>query len=172
MLDGVRLDLAIRGADESLVSDIDLIQYGGQLKFITSLGPRDRVIMRGAIGTIETDDFDLVPSSIRFYAGGASSVRGYAYQSLGPTDDDGDAIGARHLLVGSAEYEHYFNDRWGMALFIDAGNALDSFGDDLEQGAGFGMRWKSPVGPVRVDLANAISDDGDWRLHVNIGPDL
>ena len=172
VLDGVKLDFSIRGADQDLASDIDLLQYGIQLKFITSLGPRDRIIMRGAVGTIETDDFDRVPSSIRYYAGGSNSVRGYAYQSLGPEDDDGEAIGAQHLLVGSIEYEHYFSDRWGMAVFIDAGNALEDFDDDLEQGAGFGLRWKSPVGPVKVDLANAISDDQDWRLHFNIGPDL
>ena len=99
-------------------------------------------------------------------------MRGYAYESLGPTDDSGDVVGGEHLMTGSIEFEHYFNDRWGAAVFLDAGNALESFGDDLEQGAGFGVRWKSPVGSVRIDLANAISDDNDWRLHVDIGPDL
>ncbi|MDH3761055.1 MAG: autotransporter assembly complex protein TamA [Gammaproteobacteria bacterium] len=172
VLDGVRFDFAVRGADTDLASDTDFMQYGFKLKFITPLGRRDRIILRGSAATIETDDFEDIPSSIRYYAGGASSVRGYAYQSLGPTDDDGDAIGAQRLLVGSIEYEHYFNDRWGMALFFDAGNAIDKFDDDLEQGAGFGLRWKSVVGPVRIDLANAISDDEDWRLHINIGPDL
>ena len=172
VLDGIRLDLSVRGSDTSLVSDTDFLQYGLNIKFITSLSAADRIIMRGGIGTIETDDFDRIPSSIRYYAGGASSVRGYAYQSLGPTDDDGDSIGAQRLLVGSIEYEHYFNDRLGLALFSDVGNALDDFNDDLEQGAGFGFRWKSPVGPVRIDLANAISGNGNWRLHINIGPDL
>ncbi len=172
VLDGIRLDLAVRGADRDLESDFDFTQFGGQIKFITSLGPRDRFILRGAAATIETDDFDEVPSSLRYYAGGANSVRGYAYRSLGPEGEDGDAIGARRLMVGSIEYEHYFNDRWGMALFSDAGNALEDFDDDLEQGVGFGLRWKSPIGPVRIDLANAVSDDGDWRLHLNIGPDL
>jgi translocation and assembly module TamA len=76
-------------------------------------------------------------------------------------------------MFGGIEFEHYFNDRWGLALFYDAGNAIDDLGDDLESGAGFGWRWKSPVGPVRIDLANAISDpDRPWRLHINIGPDL
>ncbi len=172
VLDGVRLDFALRGADTALVSDTDFVKYGIQVKFITSLGPRDRIIMRGAAGTIETDDFEDIPLSLRYYAGGARSVRGYAYQSLGPTDDDGEAIGAQRLLVGSVEFEHYFNDRWGVAVFLDQGNAVEEFDDDLEQGAGFGLRWKSPVGPVRVDLANSISEDEDWRLHINIGPDL
>ena len=172
VLDGLRLDFALRGADTALVSDTDFVQYGIQVKFITSLGPRDRIIMRGAAGTIETDEFEDIPSSIRYYAGGARSVRGYAYQSLGPADDDGEAIGARRLLVGSVEFEHYFNDRWGTALFFDQGNAVDEFDDDLEQGAGFGLRWKSPVGPVRIDFAKSVSEDLNWRLHINIGPDL
>ncbi len=173
VLDGLRFDIGLRGASESLVSDTSFAQLRGSLKFITSLGPRDRIIMRGGFGTTETRDFDDIPSSLRFYAGGSNSVRGYAYQSLGPTDDDGEAIGGRYLLQGSVEYEHYFDDRWGMALFYDIGNAVDDLNDDLERGAGFGLRWKSPVGPIRVDLANAItSDDEDWRLHINIGPDL
>jgi len=172
VLDGVRFDIGLRGASESLVSDTGFTQLRGNVKFITSLSPRDRIIMRGGFGTTETDDFDDIPSSIRFYAGGSNSVRGYAYQSLGPTDDDGEAIGGRYLLQGSVEYEHYFNEKWGYALFYDIGNAIDDLNDDLERGAGFGLRWKSPVGPVRVDLANSISDDEEWRLHINIGPDL
>ena len=129
--------------------------------------------MRGGLGTTTTPDFEQLPASIRFFAGGSQSVRGYAYESLGPTDEDGDVVGGRHLLTGSIEFEHYFNDRWGVAAFIDAGNAIDDFNDDLEEGVGFGMRWKSPVGPVRVDIANAISsDEKDWRLHISIGPDL
>ena len=88
------------------------------------------------------------------------------------TDENGDVIGGEYLMTGSLEFEHYFSDNLGMAVFIDAGNALESFADDLEQGAGFGLRWRSPVGPVRIDIANAISDDNDWRLHLDIGPDL
>ncbi len=176
VLDGVRLDVGLRGASEDFASDTGFVQLRGSLKFITSLGPRDRVIMRGAFGSTETTAFDEIPSSLRFFAGGGSSVRGYAYQSLGPTDADGEVIGGRYLLVGSAEYEHYFNDRWGVALFYDVGNAfddiVDEIGDQLESGAGFGLRWKSPIGPVRVDVANSISEDEDWRLHINIGPDL
>lgn len=172
VLDGLRLNLAVRAADSDLASDTDFVKYEVHLKFITSLSKRDRIIMRGGAGTIDTDDFEDIPLSLRFYAGGASSVRGYAYQSLGPADDDGEAIGAQRLLVGSVEYEHYFSDRWGLALFIDAGNAIEDFSDDLEQGAGFGWRWKSPVGPVRIDLAKSISEDRNWRLHINIGPDL
>jgi translocation and assembly module TamA len=172
VLDGLRFSFAVRGASEDLVSDTGFTQAVGGVKFITSLDMRNRFIIRGTLGTTNTDDFGQLPSSIRFFAGGSQSVRGYSYQSLGPEDDSGDVIGGEHLMIGSIEFEHYFNDRWGVATFIDAGNALESFGDDLEQGAGFGLRWKSPVGAVRIDLANAISTDDGWRLHLNIGPDL
>jgi len=173
VLDGLRFSFAVRGASENLVSDTDFTQAVGAIKFITSIDARNRFIARGSLGTTNTDNFEQLPSSIRFFAGGSQSVRGYKYESLGPTDENGDVVGGEHLMTGSIEFEHYFNDRWGAAVFIDAGNALESFGDDLEQGAGFGLRWKSPVGAVRIDLANAIStDDKDWRLHLNIGPDL
>ncbi len=173
VLDGLRFNFGVRGASENFVSDTDFTQLLGGLKFITSIDARNRFIARGSLGTTYTSDFEQLPSSVRFFAGGSQSVRGYSYESLGPTDDGGDVIGGEHLMTGSIEFEHYFSDRLGMAVFIDAGNALESFGDDLEQGAGFGLRWRSPVGPVRIDLANAIStDDKDWRLHVNIGPDL
>ena len=173
VLDGLRFSFGVRGANESFVSDTDFTQLLGGIKFITSIDARNRFIARGTLGTTNTSDFDQLPASIRFFAGGTNSVRGYAYESLGPTDENGDVIGGEHLMTGSIEFEHYFSDNLGMAVFIDAGNALESFGDDLEQGAGFGLRWKSPVGSVRIDLANAIStDDQDWRLHLNIGPDL
>ncbi|MCP4769082.1 MAG: outer membrane protein assembly factor [Gammaproteobacteria bacterium] len=172
VLDGLRFSFGVRGASESFVSDTDFTQLVGGIKFITSIDARNRFIARGTLGTTNTSDFDQLPSSIRFFAGGTNSVRGYAYESLGPTDESGDVIGGEHLMTGSIEFEHYFSDNLGMAVFIDAGNALESFGDDLEQGAGFGLRWKSPVGPVRVDLADAISTDDGWRLHLNIGPDL
>jgi translocation and assembly module TamA len=173
VLDGLRLDISLRGASADLASDIDFAQLQGGIKFITSLDPHNRFIVRGGFGSTSTQDFDRLPTSLRFYSGGARTVRGYAYQSLGPTDDDGEVVGGKYMVYGGIEFQHYFDERWGIALFHDTGNAIDNLDDDLESGAGFGLRWKSPVGPVAIDLANAVSDDDrPWRLHVNIGPDL
>ena len=172
VLDGLRFDFALRGADEELGSDVSFSEVYSSLKFITSLNRSNRFIARGSVGSISTNDFDKLPPSVRFFTGGSQTVRGYKYRSLSPEDDSGDVIGGRRLLTGSIEFEHSLNDRWAVALFYDAGNAIDDFDDDLERGAGFGVRWNSPVGPVRIDLANAISDDETWQLHVNIGPDL
>ena len=172
-IDGLRFDIDLRGATEELLSDTNFGQLQGNIKFISSLNQRNRIISRGSFGAINTETFNELPSSVRFFAGGAQSVRGYAYQSLGPLDTNGAVIGGKYLVVGSIEFEHSFKNKWGLAVFYDVGNAINSLNDDLEKGAGFGVRWKSPVGPVRVDLANALSRDGNpWRLHINIGPDL
>lgn len=172
-LDGLRFDIGLRGASKSLVSDTNFLQLQGGIKAITPLGRDNRMITRGRLGSTWTEEFHQLPSSVRFFTGGAQSVRGYAYQSLGPLDESGQVVGGRHLMVGSIEFEHSINDKWGAALFYDAGNAIDSISDKLERGAGFGVRWKSPVGPVRIDLASALSRTGQpWRLHIHIGPDL
>ena len=172
-LDGLRFDINLRGASEDVLSDNSFMQLHGGIKAITSLGQKSRVIARGRLGTTWTDDFHELPSSVRFFAGGAKSVRGYAYQSLGPIDSTNKVVGGKHLMIGSLEFEYSLSDKWGAAIFYDAGNAFDYVDDKLERGAGIGIRWKSPIGPVRFDFASAISHpDKPWRLHVNIGPDL
>ncbi|MCW9004957.1 MAG: autotransporter assembly complex protein TamA [Gammaproteobacteria bacterium] len=172
-LDGLRLDIGLRGASEKLISDSDFFQLQGGIKAITSLGEDNRLIGRGALGGIRSDKFNELPSSVRFFAGGANSVRGYGYQTLGPMDSNGKIIGGKYLMIGSIEYEHHLNGKWSAALFYDGGNAINKIEDKLERGSGFGLRWRSPIGPVRIDLASAVSREGrPWRLHINIGPDL
>lgn len=172
-IDGLRFDIDLRGASEDILSDTSFSQLSGNIKFITSLNQRNRFITRGTLGGTWTEEFHQLPTSVRFFAGGAQSVRGYSYRSLGPVDDDGEVVGGMYLLVGSIEFEHSFKNKWGMAAFYDVGNAIDDLNDDLEKGAGFGFRYQSPVGPIRLDFASALSLEGNpWRIHVNIGPDL
>ncbi len=176
VLDGVRFDISIRGASADLLSDTTFSQLQTGIKGIHSFADNYRVIARGSVGSTWTEseaDFQQLPSTVRFFTGGANSVRGYAYQSLGPLDENNEVIGGRHLITGSIELEYAFNTKWAAALFLDAGNAIDNINDPLEQGAGLGVRWQTPIGPVRIDIANAITDDDrPWRLHINIGPDL
>jgi len=172
-LDGLRFDIGLRGANERLISDTNFFQLQGGIKAIYPLGRHNRVIVRGRLGSTWTEAFQQLPSSVRFFAGGAQSVRGYTYNSLGPVNNSGEVIGGKHLMIGSFEFEHRLNDKWGAAVFYDGGNAIDKIADKLERGAGLGLRWQSPVGPVRIDLATAVSRDGrPWRFHINIGPDL
>lgn len=170
---GRRLRVELRGAAAALGSDVDLVQLRAGVKQIVSLGDRHRLLARADAGTSWVGGFGALPPSLRFYAGGDQSVRGYELDSIGPKDDTGDVIGGRHLAVASAEYELRVHDQWAVATFYDAGNAFD-FGDaDLRHGAGLGVRWLSPVGPVRLDLARALSDpETPLRVHLTIGPDL
>ena len=171
--EGARLLFGLRGAADALGSDTDFVQSRVGAKWIEDLGERGRVILRADIGATNVDDFNSLPPSVRFFAGGDRSVRGYAFNTLGPANARGEVVGGRHLLVGSIEYEHVVYGDWAAAVFYDAGNALDDFSDPLKKGAGIGVRWKSPIGQVRVDVATALSlADTPWRLHLNVGPDL
>ena len=170
---GLRLYLDIRGAHESIISDSSFLQLRSQLKCIRSLWTGGRIIMRGEGATSIVSEFSELPPSVRFFAGGDHSIRGYAYNSLGPEDRNGEVTGGKHLLVGSIEYEQKIRGNWSAALFCDAGNAINSISDTMESGAGFGLRWKSPLGPVRINLAFPVSEpDKGWRIHLVVGPDL
>lgn len=169
---GTRFELEVRGAYEPLLSDVSFLQTIGRAKAIAPLGERGRLIARTDLGTTTVSSFDDLPTSLRFFAGGDTSVRGFELDKIGPRDENGDVVGGKHLIVGSLEYEHRLWERWGAALFVDSG---DAFNDNFEfkTGVGIGMRWFSPVGPVRVDIAHGLEDPGDTvRLHLTIGPEL
>jgi len=132
------------------------------------LGPSGTLIVRGEFGAVGSGDKNGVPSTFLFRAGGDQSVRGYAYQELGVPV--GSAItGGRYLFTASAEYDWWFKPPYGAAIFYDAGNAGDNF-SDLKPKAGYGVgaRWRSPVGPLAVDVAygQAVKK---VRLHFSLG---
>jgi len=169
---GTRLHLNVRGAHEDVLSDVSFLQGRVDAKFVHPFARGGRFLIRTGGGSTLTEDFEEIPATIRFYAGGDRSVRGYKLDSIGPEDSDGNVIGGKHLVFGSAEYEHEIVGAWSAAVFADVGDAFtDSFKPKV--GAGVGVRWNSPVGPVRVDIAHGFQDPGDpVRLHINIGPDL
>jgi len=131
------------------------------------------LIVRADVGSTWTHDFHDLPPSMRYFSGGAQSVRAYGFQDLGPRDPNDEPLGGQRLLFGSLEYERRVLGNWGLATFYDIGNALERFIDPLEDGAGIGMRWISPVGMVRLDLAWPIYDPSSGRRwQFSIGPDL
>ncbi len=169
---GWRLSSKIRFANRNLSSTASFLQLTGSGKLLFPL-LGGRVLMRGDLGYTEVTDVRELPASIRFFAGGDSSVRGFAYESLGPRADNGDVIGGRHLATGSLEYDHPITEKWHLAVFTDGGNAFNDFDDfEIRRSAGFGIRWRSPLGPIRLDLARAVDEHRDWRLHLSMGPDL
>lgn len=148
------------------------------------VGDRLKFLVRGEIGYTDAKvrDFSLdvggapldlsvttLPNFYRFKAGGSMSVRGYGFEQLSNND-----IGSNHIFTGSVEGEYRFFDKWSAALFYDVGNAFNNWKDpDLKRGAGFGIRWYSLAGAVRIDYAQAVDFEGrPWRLHITIGTPL
>ena len=170
---GLGWSATARAGHSAIGSDADFAQVLANITWIHPVGERNRLIVRGSAGGTWTDEFDALPPSLRFFAGGDRSVRGYGFREIGPRDAEGRVLGGKHLLVGSVEYEHMFNDSWGMAAFVDAGDAFTSTEFDARIGVGAGVRWRSPVGPVRVDVGVGLDDpDRAVRLHLTIGPEL
>lgn len=171
-LKGFRISGQIRGGTESMVSDASFLQIQGNAKYINKLGP-GRILIRLEGGATYVDEFEKLPASIRFFAGGDNSVRGYAYKSLGPLDEEGNVIGGKNLAVHSLEYDYRFGgSNWAAAVFADQGNAFDDDDVIYKRSAGIGLRWLSPIGPIRIDIARALDDERDFRLHLSMGPDL
>lgn len=171
---GWRLQADLTGASRSLLSDTDLLHLDMQAKGLTTFAGGHRLLGRVQLGGIATNDFEAIPPSLRFFTGGDQSVRGYDYQTLSPRDSEGDRVGGRYLVVGSLEYQYPLRERWRLATFVDHGNAIDSLSEPLKTGVGIGVRWVSPVGPLRLDLAHALdSDEGSgFRIHFSMGPEL
>ena len=174
---GHKIQWDVRGALANVGSNTSFWQTGLSATFIYPVFSRGRFISRGDSGysdvSLVDGDFHDLPPSIRYFAGGDRSVRGYDYQELGPTDVNDQVIGGKYLLVGSLEYEHRVFEKWSLAIFYDVGNAFNNVSDPLKQGAGLGVHWHSPVGLIRVDVAAALSKpDYPLRLHIRIGPDL
>lgn len=170
---GSRMRFLLRGASDSLGSNTSFAQVIVSTKWIWPLPRASRLLVRGQAGRIWYDVFTDLPPSVRFFAGGDDNVRGYAFQSLGPTNELGEVIGGSNLFIGSVEIEKSIKPAWSVALFADTGNAFSSSHADLHSSVGIGARWQSPLGPVRIDVAEPLDGvDLDTRLHISLGPDL
>ena len=172
---GFRQIYKVELGSESLLSDADLAILNAGWRFIYSLGENDdhQFVGRSDLGYIYTEDFNKVPYNLRYFTGGDQSLRGFDYKSLSP-QIEGFKIGGQALAVGSLEYNYQFKEGWRAAVFSDFGNAYDKdFSNDTEYSVGLGVRWASPIGPIRIDVASGISDDNHpIRLHFFIGSQL
>jgi len=170
---GVRVSLSLAGASKSVLSNTSFAQAVIRGKYIHSFSENGRFITRGTLGITQVSDFSKLPSSLRFFAGGDTTIRGFDFESLGPLGPDGNVEGGRYLVIGSVEYEQMIVGDWGAAIFSDFGNALNSWEDPLEYSVGIGARWRSPIGLIRIDVAAGLSAaNNPIGLHVVIGPDL
>jgi translocation and assembly module TamA len=169
---GWKIGAALRGTHPAISTTEEFLQARLWTKAIVPLGP-SRLLARVEAGQTAVNDVSTLPASVRFFAGGDSSIRGFSYQALGPVDANGDVIGGRSLLTGGIEMDFAVHERWHPAIFSDAGNAFnDSDEMNLRVSAGVGLRWRSPLGPIRIDVARPVDAARNWRLHLSMGPDL
>ncbi len=134
-----------------------------------------RFITRLDLGAIVTPDVNEIPSSARFYAGGQNSIRGFSLEELGPKNPKtGDVTGGRYLAVCSLELERHIYKLLSGAIFVDAGNSFDpDYHNKIEVGAGFGLRLKTVLGPVRLDFGFGISHNPvPFKFYLSVGPDF
>ncbi|BAQ75736.1 surface antigen [Pseudomonas sp. Os17] len=170
---GYRIQFDTKLAKEGVGSDTNLLYGTVLLKGLTTAWDNHRFLGRVQFGGSATNGYKSIPPSLRFFAGGDQSVRGYDYQTLSPENAEGDRIGGRYMVAGSVEYQYSIAEKWRIATFVDQGNSFNKLElPNLKTGVGVGLRWVSPVGPIRVDLAHAMNDDGGIRLHFSMGPEL
>jgi len=165
---------------EQFGSDADLARATASFRYFMTLAPRHRLVTRTEFGAVFVSgkDRDELAPSLGFFAGGSQSIRGFGYQSIGSElsvrRSDGTVqnlvVGGTRLATASLEYQYSFTPRWRGAIFIDGGDAFEPDSFDLNYGAGFGIHYLTPVGSVRLELANPLSeDDPSWRLHLAVG---
>lgn len=156
-------------AVKGLLSDETFFRAYSRLRQYLPVGRRDLVILRGELGAVISQGDDAaIPASLLFRAGGTDSVRGYGFQSIGNVQN-GTVYPTRFLLTGGVEYQHWFSEEWGGAVFYDVGTAIDDWNSkDFFHGAGVGARWRSPVGRVNLDLAYGFQENR-LRPHLSLG---
>ncbi len=172
---GWRLFGQVSGASNAFLSDLSFLQVYGSGKIIHPIGP-GRLLLRAEAATTIVDAVGELPVTIRFFTGGDQTVRGYQFNSLGALNELGEVIGGKHLLTGSAEYDFEVRPGWKLAVFYDVGNSFADFADfALHKAFGVGVRWMSPIGPIRADLGmgfRSSTEKDSFRLHITMGPDL
>lgn len=170
---GDKKAFTIEVTDQALTSDAKLLRLQAQGAIIRSIRENHRGVARAEVGAIYTDNFYKLPPSIRFFAGGDNSVRGYGYEEISPKDSSGYLTGGQFMATTSLEYQYRVIGNWWLATFVDYGDAWIET-PDWKTGVGMGVRWASPVGPVRLDFAWGLdAKPGDeFKIHFTLGPEI
>lgn len=177
---GYKAELTIRGGMDAIFSNADFVQVHGRYRYLKALTKYNTLITRLELGATIPEDVERLPLSIRYYAGGIESLRGYAYRSVPfEINEDGELepVGGAYLAIGSLEVDQTL---WGplkAAVFVDGGGAFRKVSDDWKLSAGVGLRWQTPVGPLKIDFAKPLTEPNEdwmdgWRVHFSFGPQL
>ncbi|KGQ51233.1 membrane protein [Gallibacterium anatis] len=168
--------ITLNWGNKAVGSDVDFYSAIASTSWIRTYAENHRFLTRAEIGYLSTNQFDKIPPALRFFAGGDRSIRGYGYHKISPKDKNGELTGANRLFTASIEYQYQVKPKWWGAIFYDTGFASDHFAfNDLRKGAGIGVRWNSPIGAVKFDIATPINDKDDSKniqFHIGIGAEL
>lgn len=165
---GYVASIELGAGPQDFINESSIGRVVGRVLWLYPLTRDWRAVLRGQVGEVFGASRMIVPSDLLFRTGGDQSVRGYGYNTLG-VEQDGAVVGGNVTAVLSAELVYRLAPQWGLAVFTDAGNAADSWSNfKFERGSGFGGRWRSPIGPVNLDIARSHSTH-KLRLHFSVG---
>lgn len=152
-------------------SEVNFFSVRGSTAWIRTYAENHRILTRFEAGYLHTNNIQKVPPALRFFAGGDRSVRGYGYKKISPKDQKGNLVGGSKLLATTLEYQYQVYPDWWIATFADAGLAANKYSPkELRYGSGLGVRWASPVGAIKLDIATPIRDkDGSKNIQFYIG---
>ena len=155
-------------------ADTNLAKVQARAKYLRSVDRQHYFTTRFDLGAIMVDDILSVPASMRFFAGGSQTIRGYSYETVAPQDSNGEYIGGRYMAIASLEYGYQIAEKWRVSIFTDAGTSTNDFSEPVSVGIGTGLRWLTPIGPVKVDFAVPVDSISfsDVTFHLYIGPEL
>ena len=165
---GYLLNLQLGAAPRVFPKSESFIRSYGRGAHYFPIRKTDTLLLRTELGYVAAESSDKIPSDFLFRTGGDVSVRGFPYQGIGVQEGTA-VVGGRVLGVASAEYTHWLTPKWGAAVFYDVGDAVDHLADfKLQHGYGVGARWRSPVGPLSLDVAYG-QERKEYRLHFTVG---
>jgi len=151
------LNVQFAAGSKEVLSGQNFFKAYAQYQHWIPVTPRDQILVRGELGSTFAPSRDGIPEDFLFRAGGSRSNRGYAFQSLGVQEGEA-TVGGRYLATASAEFVHWLNEKWGAAVFTDIGDASDTPKEwHANPSYGVGARFKTPAGPLALDLAYAVA---------------
>lgn len=170
---GDKQSVTVEYGDPALLSETRVLRLLGRTSWIRGIGQNHRGLFRLEGGANITDEFEKLSPSLRFFAGGDNNIRGYGYESISPKDSSGALTGAKYMVTSTLEYQYRVHGNWWGAVFYDIGDAFNET-PVWKSGAGVGIRWASPVGPVSFDFAWGLDSEPDpeFRIHFSLGPEL
>ncbi len=165
--------MTVEYGDTALLSETRVLRLLGRTSWIRGIDQNHRGLFRLEGGANITDEFEKLSPSLRFFAGGDNNIRGYGYESISPKDASGALTGAKYMVTSTLEYQYRVYGNWWGAAFYDIGDAFNET-PEWKAGAGVGIRWASPVGPVSFDFAWGLDSEPDpeFRIHFSLGPEL